>query len=181
MVLGDPGDTLWEKMTVDGGVAPYEGAHPNGSPIIEDIRSGETSLAHGWSTAPTAALSAYVLGMRPASPGWKTWLVEPQPGDLKFAQGSVGTPVGKLGVRWERDTVRQPSFRITVKAPHGATGTVAVPLLGAKRTIGRDGRVVWTHGHPVGGAKARRAGNYVRFDEPQPGVHTYAWAVGKKK
>jgi len=181
MVFGDPGDTLWEKMTVDGGVAPYESAHPNGSPIIEDSRSGETSLAHGWSTGPTAALSAYVLGMRPASPGWKTWLVEPQPGDLKFAQGSVGTPVGKLGVRWERDTVRQPSFRITVKAPHGATGTVAVPLLGAKRTIGRDGRVVWTHGHPVGGAKARRAGDYVRFDEPQPGLHTYAWAVGKKK
>ncbi len=181
MVFSDPGDTLWEKMTVGGGVAPYQSANPNGSPIIEDSRSGETSLAHGWSAGPTAALSAYVLGMRPASPGWKTWLVEAQPGDLKFAQGSVGTPVGKLGVRWERDTVRRHSFRITVKAPHGATGTVAVPLLGAKRTIGRDGRIVWTRGHPVGGARARRAGNYVRFDEPQPGIHTYAWAVGKKK
>ncbi|MEK6250642.1 MAG: alpha-L-rhamnosidase C-terminal domain-containing protein [Actinomycetota bacterium] len=181
MVFSDPGDTLWEKMTVAGGVSPYQSANPNGSPIIEDSRSGETSLAHGWSAGPTAALSAYVLGMRPASPGWKTWLVEPQPGDLKFAQGSVGTPVGKLGVRWERDMVRRHSFRITVKAPHGATGTVAVPLLGAKRTIGRDGRIVWAHGHPVGGARARRAGNYVRFDEPEPGVHTYAWAVGKKK
>ncbi len=181
MLAGDPGDTLWEKMTTNGGVAPYQSANPSGSPIIEDIRSGETSLAHGWSAGPTAALSSYVLGMRPASPGWKTWLVEPQPGELKFAQGSVGTPVGKLGVRWEHDTVDQHSFRITVKAPYGATGIVAVPLLGDKRTIGRDGRVVWTHGHAVGGANARRAGGYVRIVEPEPGVHTYAWVVGKKK
>jgi alpha-L-rhamnosidase len=180
MLSDDPRDTLWEKMTVDGGVAPYQSANPDGSPIVENARSGETSLAHGWSAGPTAALSSYVLGMRPDSAGWKTWLVEPQPGDLLFAQGSVGTPEGKLGVRWERDTKR-PSFRITVKAPGGASGTVAVPVFGARRTIGRDGRVVWRRGHAVGGAKAHRAGDYVRFIEPQRGVHTYAWAAGKSK
>jgi alpha-L-rhamnosidase len=181
IVAGDPGDTLWEKMTVDGGVAPYQSANPDASPITEDATAGETSLAHGWSAGPTAALSAYVLGMRPASAGWEKWLVEPQPGDLKFAQGSVGTPEGKLGVRWEHDAVGRTSFRITVKAPRGATGTVAVPLLGAKRTIARDGRVVWTHGHEVDEAEARKSGGYVRFFEPQAGVHTYAWAVGHKK
>jgi alpha-L-rhamnosidase len=183
MVKGDPG-TFWEKLTTAGGVAAYQSANPDGSPIVEipgsglAHGSGESSLAHGWSTAPTAMLSAYVLGMRPAGAGWKSWLVEPQPGDLKFAQGSVGTPEGKLEVRWEHHSER-PSFRITVKAPHGPTGTVAVPLFGRKRTIARDGRVVWTHGHPVGGARGHRAGNYVRLFEPQPGVHTYAWAVGK--
>lgn len=180
MLSGDPGDTLWEKMTVDGGVAPYQSANPDGSPIIEDQRAGETSLAHGWSAGPTGALSAYVLGMRPAAPGWTKWLVEPQPGDLKFAQGSVGTPEGTLGARWERDAGGRHSFRITVKAPGGTTGTVAVPLFGAKRTIGRDGRVVWRGGHAVGGAAARRTGGYVRLFEPEPGVHTYAWAAGKK-
>lgn len=178
MLTSDPGDTLWEKLTVDGGVAPYQGFNPDGSPIIEDARAGETSLAHGWAAGPTAALSAYVLGMRPVAPGWKTWLVEPQPGDLKFAQGSVGTPEGKLGVRWERDAGGRSSFRITVKVPRGTTGTVAVPLLGGERTIGRDGRVVWTHGRDVEKAQARRDGDYVRFFEPEPGVHTYAWAVG---
>ncbi|MGH2982597.1 MAG: alpha-L-rhamnosidase C-terminal domain-containing protein, partial [Solirubrobacterales bacterium] len=147
MLAGDPGDTLWEKMTVDGGVAPYQAANPDGSPMIENARAGETSLAHGWSAGPTAALSAYVLGLRPASAGWAKWLVEPQPGDLTFAQGSVGTPEGKLGARWERDAAGRRSFKITVKVPHGTTGTVAVPLLGQGRTIARDGRVVWTHGH----------------------------------
>jgi alpha-L-rhamnosidase len=177
MVGSDPGDTVWEKMTVDGGVAPYQSANPDGSPIVENARSGETSLAHGWSAGPTAALSAYVLGMRPASPGWTSWLVEPQPADLRFAQGTVGTPEGKLAVRWEHVSSRR-SFRITVKAPHRTTGTIAVPLLGAARTIARDGRVVWRGNHAVGGARARRAGGYVRILEPKPGLHTYAWAAG---
>jgi alpha-L-rhamnosidase len=106
--------------------------------------------------------------------------VEPQPGDLQYAQGTVGTPRGKLASRWERDAGGRTSFRITVKAPHGTTGTVAVPLLGHKRTIGRDGRVVWAGDHPVGGAKARAAGDYVRFLEPGAGKHTYAWAVKGK-
>jgi alpha-L-rhamnosidase len=185
MVNSDPG-TLWEKLTTDGGVAAYQSANPDGSPMVEipgsglAHGSGESSLAHGWSTAPTAMLSAYVLGMRPDGAGWKSWLVEPQPGDLQFAQGSVGTPEGKLGVRWEHDSER-PSFRITVKAPRGPTGTIAVPLLGRPRKIARDGRVVWTHGHPVGGAKGHLAGDYVRLFEPRSGVHTYAWAVGDKK
>ena len=103
MLRSDPGDTFWEKLATDGSVSPYQGFNPNGSPIVEDARSGLTSLAHGWAAGPTAALSAYVLGMRPVSPGWAKWLVEPQPADLKFAQGAVGTPEGRLGVRWERD------------------------------------------------------------------------------
>ena len=179
MLANDPGDTLWEKLTVEGGVAPYQGFNPDGTPIIENARSGETSLAHGWAAGPTAALSAYVLGMRPVSPGWAKWLAEPQPGDLKFAQGSVGTPEGRLGVRWERDAGGTPSFRISVRVPRGTTGTVAVPLLGGSRTIGRDGRVVWKGGRDIGEAQARAAGGYVRFHEPQPGLHTYAWVTGK--
>jgi hypothetical protein len=175
MVSGDPTGTVWEKMTTDGGIAPYQGPNPDGSPIVETARSGATSLAHGWSSGPTAALSAYVLGMRPVGPGWKTWLVAPQLGDLQFAQGSVGIPGGRLQVRWQVNPAA-PSFELTVKAPRRKSGTVAVPLLGARRTIARDGRVVWAKNHPVGGAVARRAGGYVRFLEPQPGLHTYAWS-----
>jgi hypothetical protein len=181
MMVSDPGGTVWEKMTIDGGVAPYQSANADGSPIIENQRAGESSLAHGWGAGPTAALSAYVAGLRPASPGWQTWLVEPQPGDLDFVQASVGTPRGKLSARWERDGGDGRSFKLTIKAPRNTTGTVAVPLLGSNRTIGRDGRVVWKGNRPVGGAAARRTGDYVRFFEPHAGTHTYAWAVGGKK
>ncbi len=175
MATGDPTGSVWEKMTTDGEIAPYQGMNPDGSPIVETEASGATSLAHSWSSGPTAALSAYVLGMRPVRAGWKTWLVQPQVGDLQFAQGSVGIPGGRLEVRWQLNP-STPSFELTIEAPRRKSGTVAVPLLGARRTIARDGRVVWASGHPVGGAIGRRSGNYVRFLEPQPGVHTYAWA-----
>jgi len=173
-VLNRTGETLTAgDLAREYGFTDIDGTYP------KTLRTELTSLAHGWAAGPTAALSAYVLGMRPASPGWAKWLVEPQPGDLRFAHGSVGTPAGRLGVRWDRDADGRPSFRISVRVPRGTTGTVAVPLLGAKRTIGRDGRVVWAGNRDIGEAQARAAGGYVRFYEPEPGLHTYAWVKGK--
>jgi alpha-L-rhamnosidase len=121
------------------------------------------------------ALSAYVLGLRPVAAGWETWLIEPQVGDLQYAQGTVGTPHGRLGSRWERH--RDPStFRLTVKVPPNTEGTVAVPLLGKGRTIARDGQVVWRGKHPAAGVQAHRGHGFVRFRETERGLHTYAWA-----
>src|SRR3954462_967528 len=77
--------TLWEKLNQDG----------------TDV-DANASLSHGWATAPTPALSAYVLGARPVTAGYKTWLLQPQPGDLSWAQGTVPTPQGALVSRWAR-------------------------------------------------------------------------------
>jgi len=179
MLRSDPNTTLWEKMTVGGGVPAYQGANADGSPIVERPNvvpgSGETSLAHGWSAGPTYALSAYVAGMRPVEPGFKRWLVQPQLGDLHFAQGQVKTPHGSLASRWEIDPSHR-SFRLTVRAPHGTTGTVGVPLAGAKRTIALDGKIVWRGKRPAPGVDAKRRGDYVLFDQEKAGTHTYAWA-----
>jgi hypothetical protein len=180
MINVDPTNTVWEKMTVGGFVAPYSAASQDGSPIAESQLSGESSLAHGWGAGATAALSAYVLGLRPVGAGWDTWLIEPQVADLSFAQGQVGTPHGRLASRWQRDRSR-PSFRLTVKVPGRTEGTVAVPLLGAKRKIARDGHLVWKGKRPAAGVQAHRSHGYVRFRETDRGVHTYAWAGAAKK
>jgi hypothetical protein len=175
MLAGDPGMTLWEKMSVDGGVPAYQSANPDGSPIVEraDL-SGETSLAHGWSAGPTYALSAYVLGLRPVDPGFATWIVQPEPGDLKFAQGQVMTRHGALASRWQVNDRR--SFKLTVRVPHGTTGTVGVPLLGSrKRTVARDGIVLWKGGKPQPGVDAHLVGDYLMIAEDHRGTHTYAW------
>jgi len=127
------------------------------------------------------AFLAYVLGLRPTSPGFQTWIIQPQVGDLEFAQGQVGTPYGTLGSRWKLKAHHY--FKFTVAVPKRTSGTVAVPLLGGKnRTIARDGTIVWQDGRPEPGVSARRKGGYVLFEESRPGVHTYAWAKrGKKK
>lgn len=130
MVDSDPHSTLWEAMA------------PDGTPKSLDhgaIYPGRTSLAHGWSTAPVYALSAYVLGMRPLSPGWRTWIVEPQTIGLRFAQGQVRTPLGALRSRW---VSRPAGFKLTVDAPRGTRGTVAVPVESCLDFVTEDGHRV---------------------------------------
>jgi alpha-L-rhamnosidase len=93
--------TVWGHMQkgspfYSGGV--WETLAPDATPKF----GPGTSLAHPWSSGPTAGLSKYVLGVRPVSPGYKTWLIEPQPGDLTWAKGRVPTPYGPIKVKWEK-------------------------------------------------------------------------------
>ncbi len=123
-------DALWGHMVRTGPGTMWEAMGVNGRPLRQDhgrLITSRTSLAHGWSTAPTYALSAYVLGMRPTSPGWRTWTVEPQPIGLRFASGSVGTPYGSLGVGWRRVG---GGLQVTVDAPHGTHGRLVLPGCG---------------------------------------------------
>jgi len=110
----------WERMTPD---------------AVPD--SIATSLAHGWGSGPTSALSKYVLGVRPVSPGYKTWLVEPQPGDLIWAKGRVPTPHGPIQVRWEKEG---NEFVLLLEVPDGTLGTVGVPVSGSPDTLFVNGQ-----------------------------------------
>jgi alpha-L-rhamnosidase len=164
MINQSPNSTMWEAMGVDGLPVSFK----NGQ-----VYNGRTSLSHGWSTAPVDALSGYVAGMRPVTPGWDQWLIEPQTLGLTFAQGRVGTVHGSLASRWIYKK-GQGSFRITIEAPAGTSGTVAVPLLGGHRIISRDGKVVWKAGHAMNGSGGTSDGTYIRFPQDS-GTHTYAW------
>jgi hypothetical protein len=181
MVDTDPNTTLWEKMNFAGDAASYSpnqtgtGVAPSNSPAGQGI----SSLAHGWAGGPVPALSGYVLGIRPLTAGFATWIVEPQLGDLRFAQGQAPTPAGPIVSRWRRGSGDR-SFVLTAGGPKATTGTVAVPLLGRDRTIAEDGRIVWRGGHPVRGVRAARDGDYVRFVQ-RAGSHTYAWGPASRR
>ncbi|MFJ5269855.1 alpha-L-rhamnosidase C-terminal domain-containing protein [Streptomyces sp. NPDC088358] len=103
------------------------------------------SLSHGWSTAPTSALSSYVLGVRPDTAGYTSWTVQPHPGDLAWARGSVPTPHGDIGVHWTART-GEDRFTLTVDAPKGTSGTIAIPVSGRAQSVAVNGKVVWRHG-----------------------------------
>jgi alpha-L-rhamnosidase len=177
MVTSDPGSTVWERMSLSGGqplVAPAPPALGDAVPTYApNFGAGFGSLAHGWGGGPVPALSGYVLGIRPVRPGWSAWVVQPQVGDLRWAQGQAPAASGAVVSRWERGT---RSFRLTAGGPAGTTGSVSVPLLGSPRTIARDGHVVWANGRPVGPERAVRVGDEVRFDGVQ-GLHTWAWTA----
>jgi alpha-L-rhamnosidase len=136
-----------------------------------------TNLSHGWSTTPVSALSGYVLGVQPATAGYATWTVQPHPGDLAYAQGSVPTPHGAIAVNWAGESgVGQ--FSMTVTAPSGTSGTVAVPTYGAANPVVEvNGHTVWSNGAfsgvaGIGGASADAT--YVYLTGVQPGSWTVA-------
>ncbi|MGP8058213.1 MAG: alpha-L-rhamnosidase C-terminal domain-containing protein [Acidimicrobiales bacterium] len=132
-------ETLWGYMDGPGPDftgADWEGVGADGSPDFE----GFTSLAHGWSTGPTADLSAYVVGVQPSSAGYRTWTVRPSPGSLAWVEGDVPTPQGTIAVRWAQG---RPSgrFAMEVSAPPGTRGTISVPVpaTGASVTVRTTG------------------------------------------
>lgn len=159
---GYAGATMWENVSA-----------ADGTP---GLGSG-TSLAHGWSTAPTSALSGYVLGIQPTSPGYAAWSVQPHPGSLTWAEGQAPTPHGALQVSWAGQSgVGQ--FAMSVTAPSGTSGTVAVPTYGsANPVVSVNGHVVWNGGaftatDGIGGA--HQDGSYVYLTGVQPGTFTIA-------
>ncbi|KAL7968066.1 glycoside hydrolase family 78 protein [Trichoderma sp. SZMC 28014] len=152
MASHDPQITMWEGIGPDG--APYEGAF--------------TSMAHGWSTGVVPLLTNYVLGVKPQSPGFKTWWICPvvDGGGLTWAKGEVPTPQGKIDVSWERENVTTGVvFTLDIETPDGSSGVVCVPTLGVNNpTVSMDGTAVTVYPDPrTGWASVNVAGGKHNF------------------
>jgi hypothetical protein len=105
----DPGHTDWEGIGSGGSL--YEGAY--------------TSMAHGWSTGVLPALTNDLLGVQPTGVGFATWSLQPNPGNVTWAQGTVPTPHGTIRVSWTQEP--NAMLRITVDVPRGTTATLRLP------------------------------------------------------
>jgi Bacterial alpha-L-rhamnosidase C-terminal domain len=108
---------FWENLTENGGIS-----------------SAGISLAHGWASTPTSALTGYVLGVQPLDPGYSTWQVKPQPGDLSWAEGQEPTASGPVSVKWAQDS-DSGTFHLQVVSPVGTSGEVWVPLASATSSV----------------------------------------------
>ena len=77
------------------------------------------SLAHGWSSGPTAWLSENVLGINPTAPGYATASIAPHLLGLDWARGTVPTPHGPIAVSIDKST------GLTLDLPAGIAATVS--------------------------------------------------------
>jgi hypothetical protein len=103
---------LWGGMLDRGATTAwemFEGRHRPGLPT--------RSWCHAWSAGPAWLLPAYILGARPAEPGWARALVQPLTGDLQWAEGSIPTPRGVLHIHWEKS--RSGKLNIVTELPDG--------------------------------------------------------------
>lgn len=103
--------TYWGGMLSEGATSfweSYDLRWPKTNPALSLQADGTSgyfvSLAHGWSSGPTAWLSENVLGVTPASPGYGTVDIRPNLLGLDFARGSVPTPHGVISVSIDKQT-----------------------------------------------------------------------------
>lgn len=114
----------WGPQIAEGATTFWEMYHP-------DAPRKTRSHCHGWSAAPTYFLSAYVLGVRPLTPGYGKVLVAPQPGDIEWAQGRVPTPHGIATVYW-KNTPKQFDLKLTL--PPKTPACIELPVPGRVKT-----------------------------------------------
>lgn len=95
------------------------------------------SDCHGWGAHPLFHFYGTILGIRPASMGFKTVRIEPQLGRLTAARGRLVHPAGVIAVNFRQQNHR---LRGHVSLPRGVTGTfirgsTTLPLHGGRQTI----------------------------------------------
>ncbi|PWG80702.1 alpha-L-rhamnosidase-related protein [Pararcticibacter amylolyticus] len=64
------------------------------------------SLCHAWGASPLYLLGKYYLGVKPLSPGYATYVVEPALGGLKWMDGKVPAPSGDIKVYCSTTEIR---------------------------------------------------------------------------
>jgi hypothetical protein len=91
----------------------------NGLTTFAERNEPSRSDCHAWSASPIYDLLATVCGIRPASPGFKTIFIRPNPGNLSFIKGSVPHPLGIIEV----DLARKVNRLIgKISLPKGTSG-----------------------------------------------------------
>ncbi len=108
----------WQLRPGDGTLQEFWSAEP-----------GRSSRCHGWSASPAFDLTTYVLGVRPAEPGYSRAVVDPCLGPLSHASGRVPTPFGWLSVSVQ-------SSEIQLQVPEGMV------VEAADREVGPGGHCV---------------------------------------
>ncbi|CAG7930480.1 unnamed protein product [Penicillium olsonii] len=139
-MLNDPRmtqSTFIEGYSTDGSLhyAPYS----------NDPR---VSHAHGWSTGPTYALTAYAAGIQLIGASGSTWSFAPQPGNLTFIDAGFTTSLGKFAAKFR--TSGGKFVQLSFAAPSNTTGSVSLP--GTKGTlVSKSGkRVALSNGSATG-------------------------------
>lgn len=93
------------------------------------------SLCHAWGANPVYLFGKYLLGVKPTSPGYKTWLAEPSLAGLEWIKGKVPTPDGVMEIFMNKEIIKIKTaqgngvLRIkSKKQPKVEKGMVCTPM-----------------------------------------------------
>lgn len=98
----------------------------NDAPV--NNQCGYTSFTHPWSAGIAKWLSEEILGVKPNTPGFKTFTVCPHlTSGLTRIDGAVPTPYGKIQIYMDIKEGKGSLF-----VPSGTRGQLAIPLMGVE-------------------------------------------------
>jgi hypothetical protein len=128
----------WGGMVDEGATSFWEGYYPSwpkrnfhASLQADDGTGYYVSLAHGWSSGPTAWLREEILGIQPTGPGFRTVTIRPDLAGLTWAKGAEPTPHGLLKV----DLKKSGGLVTTIDLPADESATVLVPVSSGQQVV----------------------------------------------
>jgi len=93
---------------------------------------GHGTNNHAWSGGGLTILSQYVCGLEPVEPAWKTFIVKPQLGNLKYAETGNETVAGRVSVKI---TKSDKDIEMEIRVPDQSEALVCLPVSHQKVTI----------------------------------------------
>lgn len=92
---------------------------------------------HAWGAAPANIIVRKLMGIEPLTPGFETFQIKPQIGNLSFATLKTPTIKGEIFVSYKKNG---SSETMDVTIPGGASAIIYVPFDAAKRDLYIDGK-----------------------------------------
>ncbi len=100
-------------------------------------------ITNGWGdeSHPDSAIadhfSAFLLGVKPTSAGFKKFTVKPQPTrEVRWAKGIVPTPHGPISTSWE---IANNTLKLSLTIPNGTSADILLPKGGKVTVNGKEG------------------------------------------
>ena len=139
LMAASEGERTWRHMIDEGAGATMEA-------WSRDLKSN-TTYSHPWAASPAFLLPRYMVGVHPLEPGFREFVMAPQPGSIGEASAkvSIATGVIEAGYKVLGDTVPTAEdqsvdgIEITLVVPIGTTADVIVPPTKSGAPIVLDG------------------------------------------
>lgn len=125
----------WGGMLKAGATSFWEEFNPEKSGADHYAMYGRKfgkSLCHAWGASPIYLFGKYYLGVSPTSPGYKTYIIEPETGGLEWMEGKVPTPDGEVELY-----VSKKEIRVT----GAAAGTGTLRFRSSSRPVCKEGTI----------------------------------------
>ncbi len=118
---------------------------------------GGGTVNHSWSGGGLTVLSQYLCGIAPLTPGYKTFQIIPQPGDIKRASAVVPSVAGEIRSAYE---VKGSKFNMQVAVPDGTQSVLGIAA--RYRSVKVNGVMVINKGKYLPHAEVKEASAFHR-------------------